>query len=488
MYIFRNPIFYLILIIFSVVNFVVAQTTDSVLLPKIKKERIPTLGIALTGTSYIGDLTDNFMRFNRIYPGMNISLQGNLSNKKILQAQLNAGFGAISEQADAYPFLTEHPRSIRYISYIYTPFYYGDVRLKSRFFRKSAFRPYLSTGVGLYLFSPQDDEGNLLVEAPKSRPKGETYNTYSFYIPAAIGFDLRISKSFGLGLGYTFRNIFTDYTDNISQLGKVAGNDKLHQFQLTMYVTPSPAAKTSKPVPPIYIPPSDSTKEDSSTIIASIEKPKREKKHRKHREHQEIVAIVPEEDTAAIFFQPRPLTSLELSILDTTPQPQKVVSERFLSDTIHIFLDSALYVRDSFKVYSATRKYATEKTTSIVGSDGYTSTSEMQTQQEDVRYLYQNISTIDSLDTTNIQIWRYLAGEKMTEAERSQAESKLVALEKEAIDNKRFIYYEIKKWDTWEKLIQKFGVQKATIMRVNQLTHPRLIEGLMIRIPDINKH
>lgn len=484
MYIFRNSIFYFILIIFSAVNFVVAQTTDSVVIPKVKKEKIPTIGIAFTGTSYIGDLTDNFMKFNRIYPGMNISLQGNLSNKKILQAQLNAGFGAISEQADTYPFLTEHPKNIRYISYIYTPFYYGDVRLKTRFFRKSAFRPYLSTGVGLYLFSPQDQEGNLLVEAPKSRPKGETYNTYAFYIPAAIGFDLRINKSLGLGVGYTFRNIFTDYTDNISQLGKVAGNDKLHQFQLTMYVTPSPAAKTSKPVPPIYIPPSDSTKEDSSTIIASIERPKREKKHKKPKE----IVVVEPEDTAAIFFQPRPLTSLELSILDTTPQPQKKITERLLSDTIHIFLDSALYTRDSFKVYSATRKYATEKTTNIVGSDGYTSTSEMQTQQENVRYMYQNMSKIDSADTTNIQIWRFLAGEKMTEAERSQAESKLLALEKEAIDNKRFIYYELKKWDTWENLTRKFGVQKVTIMRVNQLTHPRLIEGLMIRIPDINKH
>lgn len=469
-------------------TFAFAQTSDSVLYVKeYKVIKAPSIGLGMTGNTYVGDLSDNYMKFNRIYPGFNLSLQSNLRNKGFLQPQLNVGYGAVAEQADSFPYLNVQNPNVKYITYIYTPFYYGDARLRLRLFNKTWFRPYLSSGVGLYLFSPQDADGNLLVEAPKTRPRNEVYNTYALNIPLSVGFDVSLNKLVGLGIAYTYRNIFTDYTDNISQLGRREGNDQVHQLQLSMYVSPAPVVVRQKPIQ-IYIPPEDTAKLDTQILAYQPTKPKRNK--RKPQDE------IPASDTAAVLYQPRPLDSLLVWLLDTTPVSgvRTKVSDRLLSDTTTIYLDSALSVQGNTNIFAAKRRYNVQKVYEFEGDSLESVVGETTEMLDELKYAYKEVQMLqtkveraDSVDviytdTLVVRLWRALV---QGQADSGVLEAKLDSLVAAAIANQTYVYYEVKKWDKWEDIEQKFKVKKDKILKVNALQNEKLIGGTVLRVPKL---
>ncbi|MBX7243311.1 MAG: LysM peptidoglycan-binding domain-containing protein [Bacteroidia bacterium] len=456
-----------------------AQTTDT-LISRTKRLKVPSLGIALTGTAYTGDLTDDFMKMNRIYPGLNISLQSNVNTRAFLKPQLNVGFGSVAEQADKYPFTQDHPKSVWPTSFVYTPYYYGDVRLKTRMPGSFICRPYLSAGIGLYLFSPEDADGNLLIDAPKTRPFSEIYSTASLYLPATVGLDVKISRIITLGLGYTYLNIFTDYTDNLSNLGLQEGKDALHRLQFSMYVTPAPSEAEVK-IPDIYIPPVDTGKVDT-LLITSNDRPRKNRRNKDRNKPVEVVAT----DTAAHFFVPRPLDSLILSLLDTAFTAESRVRKEtsYRDDTLTIYLDTALYVLDSGNVYPASRKY--NSLTKIVSEieDSVLFREQMQVKEEQLYVNQQFTQMVDSVSRQG-QTWNKVEPEVVNPEIARQRQKELIEKEKFLIEKKKFIYYEVKRRDNLDIIANKFQLRKSTIMRLNSMTSEKVEAGTVLRLPDM---
>lgn len=231
------------------------------------------IGLGMFGTNYVGDLTEGFSALNRFYPGGAISFQ--MEGKSHFKGQVNTGLGTYSEQLVYSPVVSDNPK-VKPNNFVYAPFFFVDGKLNYHFFKKKLLHPYIGTGAGIMTFAPADQEENSLFEAPKTRPKGEEYPTFTFYIPATFGFQWQMNHYLGLGLDYTYRKVFTDYLDNVGILGTRKGPDYLHSLQVSMYITPNPEHKDvqfyrprpAKPVTP-------------DSILAQIELKEEVKKLRK---------------------------------------------------------------------------------------------------------------------------------------------------------------------------------------------------------------
>jgi hypothetical protein len=197
------------------------------------------LGIGLMGTSYIGDLNSNGGAWNRFSPGADLSLQ--FASEHLLSPQLNAGFGKIvAQDRTLAPVDGVVPNT-----FVQTPFFFVDLRLKARFLREAAVHPYLSAGVGLLGYTPRDLEGDNLIDNLATRKAGESYGSMTVGLPLSAGLELRLHPILHLGLEYTYRVTGSDYLDNIGQVGLRDGKDKMQSLLLTLYITFDPDAAKS---------------------------------------------------------------------------------------------------------------------------------------------------------------------------------------------------------------------------------------------------
>lgn len=205
------------------------------------------IGLGWAGYSYSGDLTYGEDRFRRAYPGGAISVQ--FAGARVLHLQLNAGFGRFIEQSDGWTPTSE--AGIRPNSFVETSLFYTDLRLRFRPWHRRVVHPYFSVGLGMLSFSPRDQEGNSLAENTLTRQAGEIYGSTTAAFPLNAGLMVRLNPQASLGAGYTYRLTASDYLDNIGQLGRAPGNDRLHSLDLTLYVQfqgmPVPVPPTPEP-------------------------------------------------------------------------------------------------------------------------------------------------------------------------------------------------------------------------------------------------
>jgi hypothetical protein len=194
------------------------------------------LGLGLMGASYVGDLNTSGGAWERFSPGACLSLQ--FATPKLLSPQLNAGFGSfVAQDRNLVAVDGVQPNT-----FVQTPFFFVDLRLKARFLREAAFHPYLSAGVGLLGYTPKDVDGNNLIDNYATRKDGETFGSMTAGLPLSAGAELKMGPILMLGLEYTYRITTSDYLDNIGQVGLRAGKDKLQSLLLTLYVTFDPDA------------------------------------------------------------------------------------------------------------------------------------------------------------------------------------------------------------------------------------------------------
>lgn len=216
----------------------------------ISSERYFQFGLGLTGFSYLGDFSNDLSDIYRINPGGNLSLQ--TVTRSPLQFQANIGIGSFAEQIDQNsPTLDSDAMVNRFVE---TAFYYGDFRLKYRFFHKRVIQPYLSAGAGILVFSPKDESGKELIRKPETRAPGETYNTTIPQLPATIGLQARITPLVAVSIDYTYRLTPSDYLDNVGQWGSQSGDDALHNIQASLYFSLKPKSAN---LSPRTTPPSD---------------------------------------------------------------------------------------------------------------------------------------------------------------------------------------------------------------------------------------
>lgn len=192
------------------------------------------LGVGLLGASYVGDLNTNGQALHRFYPGLSVSLQ--FDSQKLVAPQLNTGFGKFVAQDRELA----GAEGVQPNTYVETPFFFVDFRLRARFLRETAFNPYFSLGIGLLGYTPKDQDGNNLLDNFSTRAESETYGSITAGFPFSLGFEVQLSPLVGLGLEYTYRLTTSDYLDNISQFGLREGKDRIQSLLMSVYFTFDP--------------------------------------------------------------------------------------------------------------------------------------------------------------------------------------------------------------------------------------------------------
>jgi hypothetical protein len=197
------------------------------------------LGISFFGASYTGDLTPIGSGMDRFYPGFNLSFQ--FTNKKFISPQLNAGFSRIvAQDRDLQPVDGVQPNT-----FVETPYFYVDLRLRARFLREKRINPWLSAGVGMLGYSPRDVDNESLINTVSTRNPGETYGSLTAAFPFSIGTEIKLSTILSLGVEYTHRRSGSDYLDNIGQLGYRERKDKINAFLGTVFINFDPVAMSA---------------------------------------------------------------------------------------------------------------------------------------------------------------------------------------------------------------------------------------------------
>lgn len=203
------------------------QTTDLV------------LGLSITGNGYYGDLNytpEGLMKsdYFSFYPGLNLQMS-KAKNQRMLP-MFNAGYGKFVAQNPELPavsVLTGDPPTPQLITpnrYAETSFIYADFGYRIQLIRQfSRLSPYVGLGLGGLAYFPRSKEGELLSRSRSTRaPSEASYGTLSLSTPMTLGMDLNLSRKLSVNIAYVYRLNSTDYLDNIAELGRQAGNDKLH--------------------------------------------------------------------------------------------------------------------------------------------------------------------------------------------------------------------------------------------------------------------
>ena len=337
------------------------------------------IGFGLTGTSYIGDFSDEEVFVPRIYPGGNISLQ--IRSTRLLSFQVNGGFGKFADQYDlSSPDL---PDGVTASSFVETRFIYGDLRLHLRLMPRSRIQPYLSVGAGILHFSPRNEEGKKLENRTNTRLEGENYNSLIPELPAVAGVRMKLNRTLDISLDYTFKYTPTDYLDNIGLIGNREGFDALHAIQLTLYVALSPAE-----------PPAEAM---DNTIPIAPETP---------------MATLPNEENPSAATREKDVISNSVPQEEPTPEAES---------------PPLVEVSDETAIYP-------------------------EVQDEMPR--------------------------------DSQLQERLQAIE-DAIDQEKFVFYQVKKGETLSSLVERTGIPADILRELNYLSGDKLRTGSWLRLPDI---
>ncbi|MCS7020100.1 MAG: hypothetical protein RMJ87_13685 [Cytophagales bacterium] len=131
--------------------------------------------------------------------------------------------------------------NVRYTSETGTPnrsfntsFFHLSAQLQLNLIKKPHQCLYLSQGIGMMRFSPQDDRNNALLKRPETRANEETYSNFALLLPTAIGGTYQFPNHWGIGMEVGLLNTRTDYLDNISLLGDPSTKDNVLRIQFAV--------------------------------------------------------------------------------------------------------------------------------------------------------------------------------------------------------------------------------------------------------------
>ncbi|MGB0524406.1 MAG: outer membrane beta-barrel protein [Flammeovirgaceae bacterium] len=198
--------------------------------------------LGVSANSYKGDLQESY---DKLSSGFHFGVRVH-GDKRVNGGLL---FHAGSLTGQNVRFVSADP-SITPNSFFKTRLLSGQFNLNINIIKKDNFRLFISQGIGLLNFQPENDLGEQLLDLPDTRSFGESYTNNALILPTALGVLYTLKNGFGLALRFTYLNPQTDYLDNISTLGPDDNNDRVFQTNLTLLVPfnlPSPkSAKSSE--------------------------------------------------------------------------------------------------------------------------------------------------------------------------------------------------------------------------------------------------
>lgn len=188
--------------------------------------------IGISPTSYKGELSS----YDHWSMGWNIGLL--LTRKKRINSEFSVFIGNISGQNSN--FLKQENTNPN--TFFRTSFFSGSYNLHLNIIAKKRFKFYVSQGIGIMNFSPQNANYDKLIDLVETRAINEIYNTTTIVLPTQIGMHYSLKNHFNLGVKISWLNTRTDYLDNISEWGDVDNNDNMMAYKIYVLI-PIPSRK-----------------------------------------------------------------------------------------------------------------------------------------------------------------------------------------------------------------------------------------------------
>lgn len=178
---------------------------------------------------YLGDLQSPYAKYTGAF-----SLGVQLNRNKRLNGSIELSYGHITGQDSDYTFTGDEQASPnRFFS---STLFAAHYNLHLNIVRRENFSLYLSQGLGLLRYMPEDGLGRRLQERYNTRAANENYSNSSIMLPSNVGMMYLLPNQWGLGLQAGYLNPLTDYLDNISQWGNRSGNDNVLRLRFAVYV------------------------------------------------------------------------------------------------------------------------------------------------------------------------------------------------------------------------------------------------------------
>lgn len=180
--------------------------------------------------AYKGDLNHTYSKWNS-----GLQLAYFLQGQKITEGAFSIFIGRFKSSNDNYSFTSEDGSNQTPNTYVQTDFQSFSYHLRFRLFRNKTINGFISPGLGLMRFNPKDRNSDLLIDQDDTRNLDEGYTNLAFAMPIQLGVRANL-KSIQTGLVIQWSNVFTDYLDNIGDLGTQEGNDNILSYNFFVQI------------------------------------------------------------------------------------------------------------------------------------------------------------------------------------------------------------------------------------------------------------
>ena len=192
-----------------------------------KKELILGVGPA----AYKGDLSDSYDKWTSVF---NIGLKFN--RFKRLNGNFNVSIGTVTGQNINDTFddgSSPGPTPNRFFR---TELVGLNYEIHYNIINKDRFKIYISQGIGILRFNPQNEFYENYIDLPGTRALGESYGNISVFLPTQLGILFYLPNDFSVGLQGGYWGTTTDYIDNISQWSNESGSDNILSLRFELHI------------------------------------------------------------------------------------------------------------------------------------------------------------------------------------------------------------------------------------------------------------
>ncbi len=201
-----------------------AQAADS--LPRQKE-----IFFGIGPVAYKGDLNASYSKWSSMFQA---GLKFNRFSR--FNGHLVVSIGSVSGQNIQYTFddgSDTAPTPNRFFTARLAGFHY---ELHYNVLHTEKWKIYISQGMGLFRFDPQDEFNKSFVNQLDTRAPNETYGNITLTLPTQVGVLYTLPNAYGVGVQVGYMNTLTDYLDNISDWGTQAGHDNLFSVCFQIHI------------------------------------------------------------------------------------------------------------------------------------------------------------------------------------------------------------------------------------------------------------
>ena len=194
-----------------------------------QKSKLVSAGIS--ANAYRGDLTKKLEKWSSVF---HLGIKFNTESR--LNGNVNLAFGFVTGENPNYQFDNGQVPLPTPNRFFRSPVFILNYELNYNLYTWKNITFYISQGVGLLRFNPQDEFFDDFQDQPATRAASETFSNITLMLPTQFGALYLFPNDFGVSFQAGFINSLTDYLDNISDWGIKSGTDNVFATRFSFHV------------------------------------------------------------------------------------------------------------------------------------------------------------------------------------------------------------------------------------------------------------